>query len=113
MTSLSPTTSPHFNLDWVSSVVWLEVFSPVSNIFHDLSSNRHAENVQVPAGGPVGEAVANYFTIRNRGIREPEFRLPAMAISIITAPLGLILYGVGLQNKMHFMVPITGIGLRE
>ncbi|KAH9213551.1 MFS transporter [Leptodontidium sp. 2 PMI_412] len=65
----------------------------------------------MPAGGPVGEAVANYFTVRNRGIREPEFRLPAMAISIITAPLGLILYGVGLENKMHYMVPITGISL--
>ncbi|KAG4433733.1 hypothetical protein IFR05_010785 [Cadophora sp. M221] len=65
----------------------------------------------MPAGGPVGEAVANYFTIRNRGIREPEFRLPAMAISIITAPLSLILYGVGLENKMHYMVPITGISL--
>ncbi|KAK0119511.1 hypothetical protein ONS95_010955 [Cadophora gregata] len=65
----------------------------------------------VPAGGPVGEIVANYFTTRNRGVREPEFRLPAMAISIITAPLGLVLYGVGLEHKMHFMVPVTGIGL--
>ncbi|KAH8787398.1 MFS transporter [Hyaloscypha sp. PMI_1271] len=65
----------------------------------------------IPAGGPVGEAVANYFTIRNRGIREPEFRLPAIAISVITAPLGLILYGTGLQYKLHFMVPIIGLGL--
>jgi hypothetical protein len=49
----------------------------------------------VPAGGLVGEAVANYFTVRNRGIREPEFRLPAIAISVMTAPLGLILCGAG------------------
>jgi hypothetical protein len=67
--------------------------------------------VAVPAGGPVGEAVANYFTVRNRGIREPEFRLPAIAISVITAPLGLVLYGAGLQYKLHFMVPIVGLGL--
>jgi hypothetical protein len=59
----------------------------------------------------VGEAVANYFTVRNRGIREPEFRLPAIAISVITAPLGLVLYGAGLQYKLHFMVPIVGLGL--
>ncbi|KAE9368440.1 MFS general substrate transporter, partial [Stipitochalara longipes BDJ] len=65
----------------------------------------------IPVGGPVGDAVANYFTVRNRGIREPEFRLPAIAISIITAPLGLILYGAGLQYKLHFMVPIIGLGL--
>jgi hypothetical protein len=67
--------------------------------------------VAVPAGGPVGEAVANYFTVRNRGIREPEYRLPAIAISVITAPLGLVLYGAGLQYKFHFMVPIVGLGL--
>ncbi|KAH8651564.1 putative MFS transporter [Tricladium varicosporioides] len=65
----------------------------------------------IPAGGPVGEAVANYFTIRNKGVREPEFRLPAIAISVITAPLSLILYGVGIQNKMHFMVPVLGLSL--
>ena len=59
----------------------------------------------------MGEAVANYFTIRNRGIREPEFRLPAIAISVITAPLALILYGAGLQYKLPFMVPIAGLGL--
>lgn len=67
----------------------------------------------VPAGGPVGEAVANYFTIRNKGVREPEFRLPAIAISVVTAPLSLILYGVGIQNKMHFMVPVLGLSLRK
>jgi hypothetical protein len=55
--------------------------------------------------------VANYFTVRNQGIREPEFRLPAMVISMITAPAGLILYGAGLQYKLPFMVPIMGIGL--
>jgi len=65
----------------------------------------------IPAGGPVGEAVANYFTVRNRGFREPEHRLPAIAISVITAPLGLVLYGAGLQYKFHFMVPIVGLGL--
>ena len=65
----------------------------------------------IPAGGPVGEAVANYFTVRNRGIREPEFRLPAIGISLITAPLGLLLYGYGLQNRLSFMVPVVGLGL--
>ncbi|RDW80765.1 MFS general substrate transporter-7 [Coleophoma crateriformis] len=67
--------------------------------------------IAMPAGGPVGEAVANYFTTRNGGIREPEFRLPAIAISIITAPLGLILYGYGLQNKLNFMIPVLGLSL--
>ena len=67
--------------------------------------------IAIPAGGPVGEAVANFFTVRNGGIREPEFRLPAIGISLITAPLGLLLYGYGLQNKLSFMVPVVGLGL--
>jgi hypothetical protein len=65
----------------------------------------------IPAGGPVGETVANWFTVRNGGIREPEFRLPAIGISLITAPLGLLLYGYGLQNRLSFMVPVVGLGL--
>ncbi|KAF4629520.1 hypothetical protein G7Y89_g8627 [Cudoniella acicularis] len=65
----------------------------------------------IPAGGPVGEAVANYFTIRNNGIREPEFRLPAIAISVVTAPLSLVLYGVGIQYKLSPAVPIFGLSL--
>jgi hypothetical protein len=64
----------------------------------------------VPAGRPVGESVAKYFTSRNRGIREPEFRLPAIAISLITAPLGLSRCGIGLQ-KMSFRIPVPGLGL--
>lgn len=60
----------------------------------------------------MGEKIADFLTIRNGGIREPEFRLPAMCISLITAPLGLVLYGVGVQNKMSFMVPVLGLGLR-
>jgi hypothetical protein len=65
----------------------------------------------IPAGGPFGEAVANWFTVRNRGVREPEFRLPAIGVSLFTAPLGLLLYGYGLQNRLSFMVPVVGLGL--
>jgi len=67
----------------------------------------------IPLGGPVGEAVANYFTIRNNGVREPEFRLPAIAISVFIAPLGLVLYGLALERRLSFMVPVVGLGLCE
>jgi hypothetical protein len=92
-----------------SSGVLLVEFLPVCG--PALLYTERLTRMTVPAGGPVGEGVANYFTVRNRGIREPEFRLPAIAISIITAPLGLILYGAGLQYKLPFMVPIVGLGL--
>lgn len=61
-------------------------------------------------GGTVSDMVADFFTKRNGGIREPEMRLPAMTIGLICAPLGLILYGVGIDNKLHWIVPTLGLG---
>ncbi|KAJ6103434.1 hypothetical protein N7486_005861 [Penicillium sp. IBT 16267x] len=56
-------------------------------------------------GGPFSDWVADYYTKKNNGIREPEMRLPAIALTIIASPLSLVLYGVGIQNKMHWIVP--------
>lgn len=67
--------------------------------------------VGIPAGGKFGDVVADYFTRRNNGIREPEMRLPAMIPSLITAPLALILYGVGIEKKLHWICPTIGLGL--
>lgn len=67
--------------------------------------------IGVPAGGHLGDIVADYFTRRNGGIREPEMRLPAMTLSLVTAPLALILYGVGIEMKLHWICPTIGLGL--
>jgi MFS family permease len=67
----------------------------------------------LPAGGHLGDKVADILTKRNNGIREPEMRLPAVMISAITAPLALILYGVGIQYKLHWICPTIGLGLRK
>ncbi|EHK15428.1 uncharacterized protein TRIVIDRAFT_38447 [Trichoderma virens Gv29-8] len=65
----------------------------------------------LPAGGHLGDKVADILTKRNGGIREPEMRLPAVMISAITTPLALILYGVGIQYKLHWICPTIGLGL--
>ncbi|KAJ5305456.1 uncharacterized protein N7443_005116 [Penicillium atrosanguineum] len=62
-------------------------------------------------GGHLSDWVADYFTRRNNGIREPEMRLPAIMVGAITGPLALALYGCGIQYKMHWIVPTLGIGL--
>jgi len=67
--------------------------------------------VGIVCGGWVGDKTADYFTKRNNGIREPEMRLPAMMFSLISTPLSLILYGVGIQNKLHWMCPTVGLAL--
>jgi MFS family permease len=60
-------------------------------------------------GGHLGDMMADYLTKRNGGIREPEMRLPAIIISLITTPLALVLYGVGIQYKLHWMCPTIGL----
>lgn len=69
--------------------------------------------VGIPAGGQLGDLVADYLTRRNGGIRKPEMRLPAMIPSLITTPLALVLYGLGIQKKLHWMCPTIGLGLCE
>ncbi|KAF1357099.1 MFS transporter [Delphinella strobiligena] len=61
-------------------------------------------------GGKLSDQVADFFTRRNGGIREPEMRLPAMTIGLICTPLGLILYGVGIDNKAPWIMPTLGLG---
>jgi MFS family permease len=69
--------------------------------------------IGLPAGGYLSDKVANILTKRNNGIREPEMRLPAVMISAITAPLALVLYGVGIQYKLHWICSTIGLGLSK
>lgn len=62
-------------------------------------------------GGHFSDWVADFQTRRNDGIREPEMRLPAIGVSVITAPLALILYGVGIEYQLHWMCPTIGLAL--
>lgn len=67
----------------------------------------------IPAGGQFADMVADWFTKRNGGIRVPEMRLPAMMLSLVTAPLALVLYGLGIERGLHWMCPTIGLGLRK
>lgn len=67
--------------------------------------------IGIPAGGHLGDMIADFFTKRNGGVRDPEMRLPGMVLCLITAPLSLILYGVGIQHNLHWICPTIGLGL--
>lgn len=69
--------------------------------------------IGIPAGGQLGDVIADWFTKRNGGMRSPEMRLPAMTLSLITTPLALILYGVGIEKRLHWICPTIGLGLCE
>lgn len=65
----------------------------------------------IPAGGRLGDVMADRLTRRNGGVRDPEMRLPAMIPCLVTAPLGLVLFGVGIEHRLHWIFSTIGIGL--
>ncbi|KAI1178762.1 MFS general substrate transporter [Nemania sp. FL0916] len=67
--------------------------------------------IGMPAGGKLGDLIADWLTRRNAGMRSPEMRLPGMTISLVTTPLALVLYGAGIQHKLHWICPTIGLGL--
>ena len=65
------------------------------------------------AGGHFSDWIADFQTKRNGGVREPEMRLPAILVSVVTAPLALVLYGAGIQYKLHWMCPTFALALSK
>lgn len=65
----------------------------------------------VPFGGYFSDWIANRATSKNGGIREPEMRLPAVSIAMIAYPGSLLLYGLGISYKAHWIVPTLGVFL--
>ncbi|KAK3898948.1 protein HOL1 [Staphylotrichum tortipilum] len=65
----------------------------------------------IPAGGRWADWVADWGTRRNGGVREPEMRLLAVAVGVVAAPGGLVMFGCGVGGGAHWIVPVLGIGL--
>ncbi|CEL11552.1 hypothetical protein ASPCAL14653 [Aspergillus calidoustus] len=86
----------HFTV-WQVGVVWIA--SIIGNL------------LGMPFGGYFSDWVANRATLKNRGIREPEMRLPAVSVAMVCYPGSLLLYGLGLHYRTHYMVPILGLFL--
>ncbi len=52
-----------------------------------------------------------YVTKRRGGYFKPEYRLFLMIGPLIFGPVGLIMWGVGMQNRLHWSVPVVGSGI--
>ena len=50
-------------------------------------------------GGKLIDIIANSMTKRNKGRREPEYRLPALILPAIIGPMGILLFGLCAANK--------------
>lgn len=61
--------------------------------------------------GPFSDWVSMKLTIRNNGIREPEMRLPALVPFCIIGFIGLLVAGLGWQNKWQWpVIVVIGFG---
>lgn len=75
------------------------------------SSNIIGALIGVAGGGWLSDKSADLLTKRNNGIREAEMRLPIVTLSLIASPLASVLYGVGIDQKLHWIVPVLGLGI--
>ena len=61
--------------------------------------------------GPVADWSVNYLSRKNNGVYEPEFRLVLAVPALFLGLLGFWGFGLSLDAKAHYMVPIFFYGL--
>ncbi|KAK4195135.1 major facilitator superfamily domain-containing protein [Triangularia verruculosa] len=61
--------------------------------------------------GPLNDWICIYLTKKNRGIYEPEFRLPLMAVSLVTGVVGFFGFGASVEYQTHWSGPVLCFGL--
>ncbi|OQU99388.1 hypothetical protein CLAIMM_05024 [Cladophialophora immunda] len=61
--------------------------------------------------GPCCDWLIANITKRHGGYFKPEYRLYLMIMPFLLGPLGLLLWGFGLQNQLHWSVAAAGSGI--
>lgn len=61
--------------------------------------------------GRFADMVANWYTKRNGGVREPEMRLPTCLLAAVLMFLGAVMAGLTYKYKTHWIGPIVGFGV--
>jgi MFS family permease len=60
--------------------------------------------------GPLNDWICVYLTKKNKGIYEPEFRLPLMAVSLILGVVGFFGFGATVHYQTHWTGPVLCFG---
>ncbi|RDL31800.1 Uncharacterized protein BP5553_09202 [Venustampulla echinocandica] len=61
--------------------------------------------------GPFSDWLVVYLARRNNGVYEPEMRLWAIVPFIFLVPIGSLMFGIGLNNKVPWPAITVGLGL--
>ncbi|ERS98383.1 hypothetical protein HMPREF1624_05167 [Sporothrix schenckii ATCC 58251] len=62
-------------------------------------------------GGPASDYFVAYISRKQQGYFRPEKRLYFLVLGFIIGPIGLMLWGAGLHNQLHWSVPVVGWGI--
>jgi MFS family permease len=61
--------------------------------------------------GYLNDRLSRFSARHNNGVFEPEMRLPVVLIPALFAPAGCLMFGIGIANETHWIVPVIGVGL--
>ncbi|KAI9695043.1 MAG: hypothetical protein M1822_000660 [Bathelium mastoideum] len=61
------------------------------------------------AGGPFSDFIVQRLARRRNGQRRPETRLHSMYPALVCIVVGLVVFGVTLQQRKHYIVPLVGL----
>jgi hypothetical protein len=61
--------------------------------------------------GPLNDWICVFLTKKNKGIYEPEFRLPLMFVSLILGVVGFFGFGATVEYQTHWSGPVLCFGL--
>jgi hypothetical protein len=59
----------------------------------------------------MADRIANHYTRRNHGIREPEMRLPTCIVAAVLTFAGALMAGLCFKQQTHWAGPVVAIGI--
>lgn len=62
-------------------------------------------------GGPYLDIIMRKYRQKHNGNIEPEARLQGIWLGAVTLPVGLLIYGFGIEYKIHWAMPCVGMGM--
>jgi MFS family permease len=63
-------------------------------------------------GGRLIDIISTRSTARHGGVRKPEYRLPAILIPGVIGPAGILIFGLCIAHKTHWIGPAVGNGMQ-
>ncbi|KAJ5777631.1 hypothetical protein N7520_000877 [Penicillium odoratum] len=64
------------------------------------------------AGGRLIDIISNRSTMKHGGVRMPEYRLPAIVIPGTIGPAGILIFGLCVAHKTHWIGPAIGYAMQ-